>query len=124
MPTEIIQFREVEGNESFPSLCDELKEFISDQLPDFKHSLIGDLSHIDQRAATYEDPEIESITYDYDNLFVLNYSYEYYIDKGCSDFNEQGNKSGSVSFTLDRNGTIKIEIPDITNARGYRMYED
>ncbi|AQT62378.1 hypothetical protein B0D95_10190 [Cellvibrio sp. PSBB023] len=119
----MIQFREVEGNESFPSLCDELREFISNQLSDFKYSLIADLSHIDQRAATYEDPEIESITHKYDNCFILNYSYEYYIDKGCSDFNEQGTKSESVSFTLDRNGTIKIEIPDITNARGYRIYD-
>lgn len=124
MSTEIIQFRIVEPDESLSSLCEELAEFISDQLSDFTHSLIRDLSHIDQRAATYEGPVIEGVTHNYDNLFVLNYSYEYYIDKGCSDFNERGEKSDSVSFTLDRNGTIEIEIPEITNARSDRIYED
>lgn len=124
MSIETLQFREVSVDEYDESLCDELCEFLSNNSDDFSSSLIGDLSHIDQRAHNYNGITIHHVSYEHGFNFSFEYSYQYHIYNGCSDMDIDSEETETANFSLSLDGTIEINTPDISNLRGNRIYED
>lgn len=124
MSTVTLEFRELDAEEEYGSLCGELEKFLTENASEFEGELVGDLSHIDQRAENHTGVEIDQVSYHGGNEFMLEYTYQYHIYNGCADMDGSGEKSEHTTFTLQPNGTLEIEILEITNARSNRLYED
>jgi hypothetical protein len=124
MKTVDFYFREISEGELSKNLCQELKEFLVENRDEFAKELVGDLSHIDNRAESFLGAEVQEVHFNGGNEFTLVYSYEYNIYNGCADMEVEGDREEETMFTISEDGTISLHILEITNHYSARIYED
>lgn len=91
------------------AVCSTLKEFFKKNKNDFERSLIPDLSHIDNRAENINGIEISEVTYQGNGEYQLDYSYDWFVYRGCSDMDGYDECEESVVFSMDENGYIEFD---------------
>ena len=99
-----------------------LEKFLTKNKSKFESQLIGNLSHINYRAKNINEITIESIEYQQDNLYCMNYTYDWEVYNGCVDMNMQDEEEGFVCFTVEKNGEIKFEIPKFEERSTYNEF--
>lgn len=89
-----------------------IKNFLTEHKNIFEAQLIGDLSHINNRADNINGIQIEEITHQSENEYCMSYTYDRYVYNGCSDMNEQDDEEGFVCFTVGENGDVEFDTPE------------
>lgn len=88
----------------------ELLETIRTHLPEIDHELVQDLSHISHFANYVGGMTAETVTYQKDNLYKLDYTYKWEINWSCADQMEEGVINDKIRFTLADNGEVEFKI--------------
>ncbi|WBA10767.1 hypothetical protein [Salinivibrio kushneri] len=91
------------------AVCGALEKFLSTNKRSFERSLIPDLSHIDSRAENINGIDIDKVTYQGNGEYQLDYSYDWFVYRGCSDMNEYDECEEYVMFSMDENGYIEFD---------------
>lgn len=93
--------------------CEELSKLLYKEKESFEQKLIGDISHIHDRAYCHSGIEIESIVYQSNNEYFLEYSFDWHVYNGCADMEEQGTVEESVVFSVKEDGEININFLEV-----------
>lgn len=99
-----------------------LEEFLTQHKSEYESDLIGDLSHINNRAENYNGIEIEQIEHITGNEYRMSYKYDWFVYNGCADMDEQDNEYDSVRFTIGMNGEIEFDIPELEERSTYNEF--
>ncbi|EGR0694075.1 hypothetical protein CGH86_23225 [Vibrio parahaemolyticus] len=91
------------------AICRALEKFLTANKGSFERSLIPDLSHIDSRAENINGIDIGAVTYQGNDEYQLDYSYDWFVYRGCSNMDECGECEESVVFSMDENGYIEFD---------------
>ncbi|WP_305462764.1 hypothetical protein [Photobacterium leiognathi] len=91
------------------TVCSALKEFLEKNKDSFERSLIPDLSHIDNRTENINGIDISEVTYQGNGKYQLDYSYDWFVYRGCSDMDEYDESEESVMFSMDEKGNIEFD---------------
>ncbi len=94
------------------ALCGELKQFLTENEPDYGTSLVPNLSHLSFLAKNHTGIDIDDVTHLVGNQYQLIYRYQWSIFNACADMELDGEEHTSVSFILDDSGNIKFNIHD------------
>ncbi len=92
-------------------LCSELEAFLQQNKASFEHKLIVDLSHIDHMAHNLTGINIDKVVFVNGQQYQLEYSFDWELNRGCSDIHDHGVQHERVAFIIESNGFININFP-------------
>ena len=90
-----------------------LEEVIKNNIKEIQSDLIGDLSHIHERAVCLADVDVCDVQYQYDNNYLLSYTYQWHVYNGCAGLDDNGEVEESVSFYIDEEGDLHFEFLEV-----------
>lgn len=91
-------------------LVSELVSVIEKHKAAFEHQLIPDLSHIDVMAHNENGIVVTGVEHLEENLYKLNFTYDWQLYRGCADIHGVGIEKGNALFTVSDNGQIEIDL--------------
>ncbi len=90
--------------------CSLIQYYLEKHKTVFQQSLIPDLSYLHENAESTTGIDIDTVERRNNAIYILRYSYHWFIYNGCLDLDEQGKSFASVDFTVNNKGAIEFDL--------------
>lgn len=90
--------------------CLHLAQVLKLQKNNFQLSLIPDLTYIHESAACSTGISITCVEYKKNNVYTLQYYYEWSLFNDCLDLNEDGIHYEKVDFSINESGIVLFDL--------------